>query len=380
MDNEKQGDYVPNSHLSLSIPHPTQQNSQSYASITTKNQTSSKFPDKQQAVLFTSIDDVKIEDYLIALGSIVNPKDIIFASRISQNRICIYFSSKQLVDNFLKNYGSIKISNQILTARKLITPSQRIVLSGVCPSTSIPHSILEAELIKLGLNLLSPINFLKINASRPECPLLPHNEPTSSDIFTQRTEFTNTIGSNDESHQNISTTPVNKDGSVHSEKQNEENTESMKSFETVAQGTPTVSVKRQISQSTPPHEDLEKQPTLKIAKTKKIKPDKSIHDEMQPLQRMFEDNKNNLALKFNQTLNFFEAAPQNTNILDLLKTYTDNVPGFLNDLDTIYPQCSRKLKTKITNIKRKLHHQIYQPDKPTPMDNELLSSQESLNT
>uniref|UniRef100_A0A6P7G9I1 Uncharacterized protein LOC114337308 n=1 Tax=Diabrotica virgifera virgifera TaxID=50390 RepID=A0A6P7G9I1_DIAVI len=137
---------------------------------------------------------------------------------------------------------------------------------------------------------------------------------------------------------------------------------------------------QRMSESTPPHEDLEKQPTFQKPKAKKIKPDKSIHDEMQPLQRMFEDNKNNFTLNFNQTLNFFEAAPQNANILDLLKTYTDNVPGFLNDLDAIYPQCSKKLKTKITNIKKKLHHQIYQPDKPIPMDNELSSSQESLNT
>nr|CAH7765839.1 unnamed protein product [Callosobruchus chinensis] len=61
-----------------------------------------KYPNKEQAIVFPSVDGLKIQDLLLNLGSIVNPKNILFCSRVSNNRICVYLSSKHIVDQFLE--------------------------------------------------------------------------------------------------------------------------------------------------------------------------------------------------------------------------------------------------------------------------------------
>nr|CAH7761758.1 unnamed protein product [Callosobruchus chinensis] len=125
-----------------------------------------KHPSKEQAIVFNSINGARIQDYLLQLGPIVDPKNILFCSRISNNRICIYLSSKDLVDNFIQTTGEIVVQGETIKARKLVTPSDRLVLSNVCPT--IPHTILKDKLQQLGLKLLSPISFLRIGATVPE--------------------------------------------------------------------------------------------------------------------------------------------------------------------------------------------------------------------
>ncbi|RZB41733.1 hypothetical protein BDFB_013113 [Asbolus verrucosus] len=56
------------------------------------------FPFKDQAIVLLATDDLILSDYVVAIGNIVTPKNIIFASRLSNGRICIYLSSKLLVD------------------------------------------------------------------------------------------------------------------------------------------------------------------------------------------------------------------------------------------------------------------------------------------
>lgn len=123
------------------------------------------FPTKEHAIIFSTVDGLRLQDYLIPLGNIVQPKSI-FSSRLSNNRICMYLSSKNNVENFMNNHGSIQIHGQTLRARRLITPAERLVLSNVCPT--IPHEVIHRELEKLGLTMVSPITFLKISASLPE--------------------------------------------------------------------------------------------------------------------------------------------------------------------------------------------------------------------
>nr|CAI5863235.1 unnamed protein product [Callosobruchus analis] len=125
-----------------------------------------KHPSKEQAIIFNSIDGARIQDYLLQLGPIIQPKNILFCSRISNNRICIYLSSKDLVNDFIKNRGEITVLGEKVKARKLVTPSDRLVLSNVCPT--IPHIIVKNQLQQLGLTLLSPITFLRIGATVAE--------------------------------------------------------------------------------------------------------------------------------------------------------------------------------------------------------------------
>lgn len=138
-------------------------NGKSYSSVVTHSNAS--LPTKDQAIVFTSLDGLRIQDYLLELGPIVNPKNIIFCSRISNNRICIYLSEKKHVDDFLNDYGEITINGTKIPARRLITPSERLLLSNVSPT--IPNDILIDILQNLGLKLMSPITSLRIGATDP---------------------------------------------------------------------------------------------------------------------------------------------------------------------------------------------------------------------
>ena len=123
-------------------------------------------PKKDQAIVFNAIEDTKLLDYILAVGTLIGPKNIIFSSRISNNRICIYLSSKAIVDKLINERTPFKINNKILYGRRLITPSQRLVLSNVCPT--IPNHILVTEFEGKNLSLLSSITYRKINIPDPE--------------------------------------------------------------------------------------------------------------------------------------------------------------------------------------------------------------------
>lgn len=53
-------------------------------------------------LVFHSIDSPKLLDYAKTIGEVVQPKNIIFVSRISNDRICIYLSRIELVDQMIK--------------------------------------------------------------------------------------------------------------------------------------------------------------------------------------------------------------------------------------------------------------------------------------
>lgn len=118
----------------------------------------SAFPRKEQAIIFPVIEGLQIRDYVVATGDLVDPKDILFASRMSNNRVCLYFSSKTIVNTFIEQHGGVEINDIFVPARKLILPAQRIILSNVSPC--IPHEAIEENLKEKGLKLVSPISFI----------------------------------------------------------------------------------------------------------------------------------------------------------------------------------------------------------------------------
>lgn len=118
----------------------------------------SAFPKKEQAIIFPVVEGLQVRDYVVATGDLVDPKEILFASRMSNNRVCLYFSSKNVVNDFIENHGGIQVNDIFISARKLILPAQRIILSNVSPC--IPHSVVEEELKNKGLKLVSPMSFI----------------------------------------------------------------------------------------------------------------------------------------------------------------------------------------------------------------------------
>ncbi|KAL3268101.1 hypothetical protein HHI36_007228 [Cryptolaemus montrouzieri] len=116
-------------------------------------------PKREQAIIFHAEGEFKLLDYAKAVGDIIGAKNISFISRISNNRICIYLSKTQLVDQLIESHPSITIGDTEFNIRRLISPTKRIVISNICPS--IPHDIAEDALKNLGLHLASPVSFLK---------------------------------------------------------------------------------------------------------------------------------------------------------------------------------------------------------------------------
>ncbi|CAI6376536.1 unnamed protein product [Macrosiphum euphorbiae] len=97
------------------------------------------YPSREQALVFNSIEGIPQRDYIVDIGKIISPKNILFVSRISNNRFCIFLSSKQILDSLLEATQTITINEQIIHIRRLINPAKRIVISNVCllsPTTS----------------------------------------------------------------------------------------------------------------------------------------------------------------------------------------------------------------------------------------------------
>lgn len=142
---------------------PSQHNSQpTYSNVVNSH----KYPNKDQAIVLPAIEGIKIHEYIIAVGTIVLPKNVHHASRIGNNRICLYLSSRNIVDNLINTHNSINVSGTNLEVRRLITPAQRLVISNICPF--IPNSMIEDKISNMGITAISKITTLRVGMPEAE--------------------------------------------------------------------------------------------------------------------------------------------------------------------------------------------------------------------
>ena len=125
--------------------------STSYADITQKNQT----PKRDQALVLDCVEGLSLTDYMCAIGDLVESQNVIGASRISNNRVCIYLSSKELVNQITEEYKCIEISDQKVTLRPLISRLKRVIFSNV--PLEICNNMLDNILKKLNVKNTSPV-------------------------------------------------------------------------------------------------------------------------------------------------------------------------------------------------------------------------------
>ncbi|RZC27636.1 hypothetical protein BDFB_007686 [Asbolus verrucosus] len=123
----------------------------------------SVFPSKDQAIVFLATDDLILSDYVMAIGNIVTPKNIIFASRLSKFPKSNF---KLLVDEVVAKHETVTIKDKDVKLRRLLNPSRRIILSNVCPS--IPHHIFENSIKALGYTMVSSMSFIKAGIDSDE--------------------------------------------------------------------------------------------------------------------------------------------------------------------------------------------------------------------
>lgn len=114
-----------------------------------------KTPKKDQGIIIESAEGLKIAQYLKAIGDIIGAENILYASRLSRERICMYLTSKKLVCDITDNLDYISIDDNNLSVRPLTLRATKFYLNRVCPS--IPSSYLHDKLSEIGINITSMI-------------------------------------------------------------------------------------------------------------------------------------------------------------------------------------------------------------------------------
>lgn len=117
------------------------------------------FPTKDQAILIDAIEGAQLKEYIVAIADKVTPAQIRFASRISNNRVCLYLATKTTADNLINNHKTISIRNNTLTIRPLIARNKRIIISNVPPI--IPHDDLKRIFESHQVKLASEFTYIK---------------------------------------------------------------------------------------------------------------------------------------------------------------------------------------------------------------------------
>lgn len=119
---------------------------------------------KELGVIFESVNGLSILDYVLAVRELVPANEIQFASRISQNRVCFFFTNIECVDKFVDEIGGIKIKTHFVSVRRMILRTEKLILSNVMPF--IPNSMIERELSSL-VKIASPITFSSVGFKDP---------------------------------------------------------------------------------------------------------------------------------------------------------------------------------------------------------------------
>ena len=91
-------------------------NKKSYAHVTSNN----SFPTKEQAIAMDSLEGITIGEYVKAVDKLSSPNDIRFVSRILNNRICTYISTKEVGDKLTDTYKQITVNGNQLELRPLM--------------------------------------------------------------------------------------------------------------------------------------------------------------------------------------------------------------------------------------------------------------------
>ena len=116
-------------------------------------------PSRNQAVVLDYIKGTPIRDYALAIGKIIGPSNMLSISRISQNRVCIYLTSKVKAESILDLHKSATVNGMSLDIRPLNPKTKGVLISNV--HTSIPNKEIEKLLIQYGVTIKSDIIRLK---------------------------------------------------------------------------------------------------------------------------------------------------------------------------------------------------------------------------
>ncbi|KAG8227988.1 hypothetical protein J437_LFUL007202 [Ladona fulva] len=125
---------------------------------------SSNGPSKKFAILFPSKKNTQLKDYVYAVGALLGGGEgITHASRLANERICIYLKSEQVVENFMAKHGGISSQDEFILARRFQSKVQRLLISNVPPEVRNEDLI---DLIQQAVTVVSPISEIPIGSKK----------------------------------------------------------------------------------------------------------------------------------------------------------------------------------------------------------------------
>ena len=110
------------------------------------------------------VNELTLTEYICAIGDIVEPKNIIASLTISNNRICIYLATKELVNQVTNKHDFLEIKGQKVYIRPLIGKYKRVIFSNV--AANVPNYVFEDILDQLKVNRNSSISILKASIGK----------------------------------------------------------------------------------------------------------------------------------------------------------------------------------------------------------------------
>lgn len=354
------------------------------------------FPKKEQAIIIPSLNDISTEDYLKAVSEYITPQNIIYAQKISNNRMCIFLRSKEVVENLLQKTDSVKIRNQKIPIRKLVTPAKRIIISGGSPI--IPHIEIEKLMIDNNFKLVSGVTFMRTgirspefqhvqtfnrqfytnlpdNAQFPETLTIKYEEETYRLFLTvsgtcykckQEGHIVKDCPLNTQRPQPIMPEPANENLILQTEPLQQQipiQTETLQQPILRIDIDSAAGIKRSLndetsSQSSSPVEELNV-PNIPIIRpeqkrkntNKKVKASKPIETLMQPIEKPMNESPTEYCLNYEQLKAFIFGTKGNSNISSLAQKYVLNPNLLIDTLSKLYPQLEhRSIKARFTKI------------------------------
>lgn len=156
-------------------------------------------PNKKTAIVLDHHHELVLDDYLYAIAGQIGASNIIAASRLSGQRICVYLKSEEMAHQLTKDQG-LDVKGLFIATRKYISSSTKVILSNVLPD--IPTDALKEQLNQIG-KITSPIKPLMINSKYDDFKHIisfrrivyiifndPANVPTSFQIHHEDTNYT----------------------------------------------------------------------------------------------------------------------------------------------------------------------------------------------
>lgn len=123
-----------------------------------------ELPDRNAAVVCEAVEGFTLDDHLRALLPLVGARDILYASKISNKRVCVYLKQPWMADK-VANSPPLFYKGSTISYRKYVSGALRIFLSNVQPD--IPARALYNVLSRFG-NVVGRIKRLKAACHDPE--------------------------------------------------------------------------------------------------------------------------------------------------------------------------------------------------------------------